>query len=265
MRGVVVAVLVVVLGVLALWAVQRRLIYFPSQVVPAPPVGVEAVELTTGDGLRLDAWFVAADAPRGTVIVLNGNAGNRSGRLPLGRTLAAAGYSTLLVDYRGYGGNPGSPTEEGLALDARAALDHLLVRSDVDPDRIAYFGESLGAGVAIGLASERPPAALVLRSPFSSLAGVAGVHYPFVPSVLVRDRYANVDVVGGVDAPVLVIAGSVDSIVPLEQSRAVYEAATGPKRFVEVEGAGHNDAVFLTGDAMVAPVVAFLSETLDGG
>ena len=159
-------------------------------------------------------------------------------------TLAAAlnrvGLSVLLFDYRGYGGNPGSPSEEGLATDARAARAWLAAQVDVD--RVVYFGESLGAAVAIGLAAQQAPAALVLRSPFTSLADVAAVHYPWLPARrLLLDRYPSIERIASVKAPVMVIAGDRDDIVPAVLSRRLYEAAAEPKRYVLVPGAGHND------------------------
>ena len=136
------------------WLGQRRLIYFPDTASPsldhAGLAGAEPVTFDTADGLRLNAWFVAGSgpAPRPTVLVFNGNAGHRGYRAPLAAALRQHGLQVLLTDYRGYGGNPGAPSEEGLAADARAARAYLLSRPDVDPTRIVYFGESLGAAVA---------------------------------------------------------------------------------------------------------------------
>ena len=126
--------------------------------------------LHTEDGLDLTAWHAPATGPATgiTVLVLPGNAGSRAARVPLARALSAAGFDVLLLDYRGYGGNPGSPTEEGLAADARAAHRHLVAERGVPPARLVLFGESLGAAVATRLALERPVAGLVLRSPFTS-------------------------------------------------------------------------------------------------
>lgn len=258
---------IAVIGFLGLlWVFQRRLIYLPEQAVAdhtqALP-GSEEVDLVTGDGLTLTAWFLPAPEQRATVAVFNGNAGNRSHRAALAAALARRGYSVLLVDYRGFGGNPGSPTEEGLLGDARAAVDYLDSRRDVDAGRVVYFGESLGAGVAIALAGERPPAALVLRSPFTSLVDIASVHYPFLPvSLLLWDRYPNSRRVEGLDSALLVIAGSEDRIVPMEQSRALYDAAGEPKDLVVIDGAGHNDFALLAGDEMVDAIVGFLDDAL---
>jgi fermentation-respiration switch protein FrsA (DUF1100 family) len=176
--------------------------------------------------------------------------------------LARQGLSVLLFDYRGYGGNPGSPSEKGLAADARAAQAWLAKQPEVDPDRIVYFGESLGAAVAIGLSMERPPAALVLRSPFTSLADVAKVHYPWLPvGRLLIDRYPSIDRIGSLSTPVMVIAGDRDDIVPESLSKKLYEAAPDPKRYLLVPGTGHNDPGLVDGDHMVEEVGRFLSET----
>lgn len=248
----------------AVWALQRKLIYLPGQAVPAVPNGVEAVSHVTEDGLELEGWLISApSAPRGWVLVFPGNAGNRSARLPLGRALAGSGYTALLVDYRGYGGNPGSPSEEGLRRDARSALSYLERRDDVDVDRIAYFGESLGSGVAVQLAAEEPPAALILRSPFPTLADVGSVHYPVLPvSVLLRDRFDNAAKLPEIEAPLMVIAGSADSIVPSRLSRDLYDIANQPKELVVVEGANHNDWALLGGDQMIEEMVQFLEDAI---
>jgi uncharacterized protein len=167
----------------------------------------------------------------------------------------------LLFDYRGYGGNPGSPSEKGLAADARAALAWLVAQPEVDQDNIVYFGESLGAAVAIGLATEHPPAALVLRSPFTSLAEVGRVHYPWLPiGRLLIDRYPSIDRIGSLTAPLLVIAGDRDDIVPESLSKKLYEAAPDPKRYQLVPGANHNDPELIDDPRLIEAVGRFLSE-----
>jgi uncharacterized protein len=240
-----------------IWAQQRRLIYFPSPGPVPHVVGARDVALRTEDGIRLGAWYFPAG--RTAVLVCNGNGGDRSMRTPLAAALNRLGHSVLLFDYRGYGGNPGSPTEDGLAADARAAQAWLAARPDVD--QIVYFGESLGAAVAIGLAMQQPPAALVLRSPFTSLADVAAVHYPWLPARrLLLDRYPSVDRIASVSAPLLVIAGDRDDIVPESLSRRLYDAAGEPKRYVVIRGAGHNDPDLLDGPLMLEEIDRWLNE-----
>jgi fermentation-respiration switch protein FrsA (DUF1100 family) len=268
-QAVLAAVVVLLAAVGLLWSQQRRLIYLPAPraVPPAATVlpGAEEVSFPTEDGLRLDGWFVpAAATSRGkgrgpAVLVCNGNGGNRSLRAPLAAALARAGLAVLLFDYRGYAANPGRPTEPGLAADARAAVAYLAARPEVDPARLVYFGESLGAAVALRLAVERPPAALVLRSPFGSLAEVGRRHYPWLPvSLLLADHYDAAGRAGRLAAPLLVVAGGRDRIVPPAHSRRLFEAAPEPKRFVLLPGADHNDLDLLAGPRLLAEVMAFL-------
>ncbi|GIH78056.1 alpha/beta hydrolase [Planobispora longispora] len=257
-RGVLTLLVLALLVVGLAWLFQRSLIYLPDR-SPVPPAaavlpGARDVTLTTADGLRLGAWYVpAAGSARGvSVLVAGGNAGNRAHRAPLARALAARGLSVLLLDYRGYGGNPGRPSEAGLALDVRAAREHL-ARSG---DAVIYFGESLGAAVVTELAAEHPPTALLLRSPFTDLADAGQVNYPFLPvRPLLWDRFPVTEHVAGVRAPTTVVFGSRDTIVPARLSRAVAEAAPGLVRSVEIAGAGHNDRVFLDGPELVDAVV----------
>jgi fermentation-respiration switch protein FrsA (DUF1100 family) len=250
-----------------IWTQQRTLIYFPFGQVPDPVAiglkGTTPVTFTTADGLTLHGWFIAqAPAPRFTVIVFNGNAGNRAMRATLASALAGQGLAVLLFDYRGFGGNPGSPTEPGLREDARAALKHVLGRPDVDPTRLVYFGESLGSAVAAGLALEYPPAALILRSPFTSLTDVGRVHYTYLPVAwLLRDRFDTLDRISRIRVPLLVIAGDRDRVVPVSQSRRLFEAANEPKSLLIVPDADHNDPVMLAGRDMLAAIQLFLSST----
>ncbi|WP_326915665.1 alpha/beta hydrolase [Actinophytocola sp.] len=238
---------------------QRRLIYLPSE-GPVPSAGTvlpgaRDVSYETADGLRLAGWFVPATGrERGvSVLVAPGNGGDRSLRAPLAKALRGRGMSVLLVDYRGYGGNPGDPSEEGLALDVRAARAFLVAERPAD--RVIYFGESLGAAVVTELAVEHPPDGLLLRSPFFDLPAVAGVHYPLLPvRALLRDRFPVADRIGRVRAPTVVVLGTADDIVPPEQSRAVAAAAPGRATLVEVAGANHNDAALLDGPELIGAV-----------
>jgi alpha-beta hydrolase superfamily lysophospholipase len=256
-RAVLVVVVVLALVVGMLWAFQRRLIYFPARDTPAAPQGVREVVLRTGDGVRLTAWTVGGSAPDTAVLVAPGNAGHRGDRLPLAADLAARGFAVLLLDYRGYGGNPGSPSESGLALDARAAWDHLTGPGGFAAERIVLYGESLGAAVVTRLATEVParPRGIVLRSPFASLTAAGRAHYPFLPvGLLLRDRYPVVDRIRSVSAPTIVVYGTRDTVVPPEQSRAVADAASNLVDVVAVDGVDHNDAVLGSGSVVVGAV-----------
>ena len=261
----VVAVTCVAILTLA-WAFQRSLIYFPFGAVPSPAeVGladVEAVTFDTQDGIRLHGWFMKSrPSPGFTLAVFNGNAGNRGMRASLAAEFAQHGMSTLLFDYRGYGDNAGRPSEDGLARDARAARSYLTTRADVDTTRLVYFGESLGAAVALRLATENPPVALVLRSPFTSLADAGQHQYPFLPvRWFLRDRYPSFERTGSLSCPTLVIAGDRDSIVPTEQSRRLFAAIRTEKRLVIITGADHNDETLFHGPELIQAVVEFVAK-----
>jgi len=263
------SVLTAILVVLAvLWFGQRWLIYFPMGDPPAPvAVGLptaQIVSFTTEDGLTLEAWFVPpVGIPTGqTVLFFGGNGGHRALRAPLAAALAIRGIGCLLVDYRGYGGNPGLPSERGLAKDARAARAYLVDRPDIDPDRIIYFGESLGTGIAVGLATEAPPEALILRSPFPSLVEIGEHHYPIFPvRWMLRDRFPVLNLVTQIHVPLLIIAGELDRLVPPEFSEQVFDAANEPKALATIEGAAHNDPALMAGDDVMQTIAAFLDRT----
>ena len=244
---------------MVLTALQRRLTYFPSA-GPVPSArrvldGGRDVTLETADGLDLGAWLVPANGDSVTVLVANGNGGDRAGRAPLARALVRRGMGVLLFDYRGFGGNPGTPSEQGLALDIRAARRHLVEHAGVSSERLLYFGESLGSAVATELATEHAPAGMVLRSPFVDLASAGRHHYPYLPvRLLAHDRYPLADNLLRVRAPVLVVYGTADTVVPVEQSRAVADTAPRLHARLEVEGADHNDPALLNGRRLVAAV-----------
>jgi fermentation-respiration switch protein FrsA (DUF1100 family) len=248
------------------WTFQRKLIYFPFERVPTPDAvglqGAELVSFPTPDGLTLNGWFVSrSESPDFTVIVFNGNAGTRALRAPLAAALARENLAILLFDYRGFGGNSGSPTEQGLRHDARAAREYVVNRPHVERHKIVYFGESLGTAVATDLAVEFPPAALILRSPFTSLTDVGRHHYGFLPvRWLLRDRYDTIGRIARVASPLLVIGGDQDRIVPIEQTRRVYQAAMRSKELIIINGADHNDDVLLAGREMIAGVLRFLRD-----
>ena len=259
------AVVVVLAGLClaAIWGLQRQLVYYPdaSDVPPAGEVlpGARDVTLQTSDGLELGAWYLPADAERDTglaVLVAPGNGGNRAGRAGLARELGDRGLSVLLLDYRGYGGNPGSPSEDGLAADADAAV-RALAELGHPLDRTIFLGESLGTGVVAGLQQRHRPAGIVLRSPFTDLADVGRHHYPWLPvRTLLRDRFPVLEPLAASAVPVTVVYGDRDDVVPTELSVRVAESAPSLVERLVLEGAGHNDAV------MFGPRVADAVERL---
>ena len=267
-RGLVVVLLLAGTVMAMLWALQRQLIYFPDP-GPVPPAadvvaGARDVTLRTADGLDLGAWFVPAAGPVDTgmaVLVAPGNGGNRAGRAELAQQVSRRGLAVLLMDYRGYGGNPGSPSEDGLAADADAAVA-VLEELGYPAQRTLYFGESLGPGVVTALQARHPPAGMVLRSPFTELADVGAHHYPWLPvRALLRDRFPVVEPLATSDVPVTVIYGDRDSVVPSELSARVADRAPSLVERVVLAGADHNDPVMF--GSRVAEAVARLAHSVE--
>jgi pimeloyl-ACP methyl ester carboxylesterase len=269
-RAVVLALVTVCLVGLVvgmLTALQRQLIYFPdpTTVPPAGEVieGARDITFHTSDGLGLGAWFVPpspASDTRMAVLVAPGNGGNRLGRVGLAAELSRRGLAVLLMDYRGYGGNPGSPSEDGLAKDAMAAA-LTLEELGYPAERTIYFGESLGTGVVAALQARRTPAGLVLRSPFTELADVGAHHYPWLPvRMLLKDRFQVTEHLSSSDVPVTVVYGDQDSVVPTELSARVADEAPILIERVVIRGADHNDEVMF-GPA-VADAVARLAKAV---
>lgn len=261
--------LIAVVAVLGLLLLQRRLIYFPSAstAAPAEALNAESISIRSADGTLLAGWFISPsdrDTPC-TVVVFNGNGGNRADRLSLAESLSNTGFAVVLFDYRGYGGNSGSPSEQGLTADGLAATRYARARPDVDQDKVVYLGESLGAGVAVAVSLVETPALLILRSPFTSLADVAATRVPFLPiGRLIWDDFPNLETIGRVEAPVLVVAGSADRTVPVEQSIQVFDAASDPKTLVIVEGADHNDRDLTSEFVALPDVHSVLQQACNG-
>lgn len=269
LRWTVLVVLVLGTGVAVVWSLQRQLIYFPDRGdVPAAADVIEGardVTLRTEDGLELGAWFVPARGPRDTgmaVLVAPGNGGNRAGRAGLAEQLSRRGLAVLLMDYRGYGGNPDRPSEAGLAADADAAV-RALTELGYPPRRTIHLGESIGTGVVAALQERTPPAGVVLRSPFTELADVGAHHYPWLPvRLLLRERFEVVDRIAASEVPVTVVHGDRDSVVPTRLSvRVADEAGSLAERVVL--RADHNDPVMF--GAPVAEATARLAARVGPG
>ncbi len=246
-----------------LFLAQRRMMYFPDSSTPSPELAgvpeMQPVSLETADGLELLAWYRPAPQAGAPVLVfLHGNAGNIGHRGSKARPYLDAGYGVLLVSWRGYGGNPGSPTEQGLYHDARAALAYL-ADVGVESSRIVLYGESLGGGAAVRVATEQRVGAVVLESAFTSAADVAQRHYWYLPArYLMRDRFESLARIGRIGAPLFIVHGERDHIVPVDMGRSLLAAANPPKDARFFAEAGHNDLYeFGAADA----VIEFLKRT----
>lgn len=225
---------------------QTRILYQPhfgrAWVGTPDQLGMawESVQLETGDGVLLDAWWVPARNPRAALLFFHGNAGNISHRLHSIRQFHDLELSVLIIDYRGYGRSEGRPSEEGTAKDARAAYEWMLRYSGFPAEQLVVFGRSLGAAVAAELVREHSSAALILESPFRSVPDLARSLYPWLPlGPLIRYRYPTERYVSDISVPILVIHSPDDELVPFSHGRAVYEAAESPRQFLEIRG-GHN-------------------------
>jgi fermentation-respiration switch protein FrsA (DUF1100 family) len=264
------ASLALILGVL--WIMMpfllNSLLYFPSGRFFAEPaeLGLDAKDVVfeTEDGETLHSWWFRTGAdPLGHVLLFHGNAGNIGDRLLHARLLTDAGLDVFSFDYRGYGRSTGSPDEEGTYRDARAARVALLRQEGVAEDGVFYVGESLGGGVAVALAVEAPPRGLVLLSTFTSVRDMGRVHYPIIPTSLVPDAYPTLRRVRELKCPLLVMHGDRDEIVPVEQGRALFDAAPEPKRLHLFPGAGHNDLLNRAGQEWAETIAVWARDVQD--
>lgn len=231
-------------GILAyMYLKQRDLQYFPENKGLTPQAaglaGVEELTLTAPDGEKLKAWYAKAGPNRPTILYLHGNADEIADRSERFAYYRSARFGVFFLSYRGYGGSSGSPTQEGLVTDALAAYDWLAAQS-IPPYDIALVGESLGSGVAVQLASRRPVAALALEAPFASAVDLGASIYWWLPvRLLMKDQFDSASIVGAVNAPLLIIHGDADTIVPLSQGRKLFAAASEPKAMIVIPGGTH--------------------------
>lgn len=249
-----------------LFGLQSQFIYFPDlgrEMIATPAargLAYDAVALRTSDGETLAGWWVPVGEPRGTVLLFHGNAGNISHRIDYLAMFHRLGYSTLIIDYRGYGKSTGKPDEEGTYRDAEASWNWLEARGIAARD-IILFGESLGGGVATWLAVGRKPRALVLASTFTSIPDLGAALYPWLPvRQLARIHYDNVARLPDVDAPVLIMHSPDDEIVPYAHASRLFDAAREPKGLVKLAG-GHNEGFVFARPEWVGALAEFLERT----
>ena len=245
-----------------LYSMQRKLTYFPNAVEVAPAaVGLPSAEvrhLATGDAETLLAWYVAPAPGKPLIVYFHGNGGGIDARGERFRKLTANGNGLLAVEYRGYAGSTGSPTEAGLLNDGEAGYAEAL-RLGVPPARIVLIGESLGTGVAVAIAERRDIAALVLDSPYSSAVDVAAALYWMFPvRALMSDAFHSDQRITKVAAPLLIVHGTADDVVPIRFGEKLFALARAPKDFIRVEGAGH-----LALGQRIPDVLAWIERALD--
>lgn len=228
-------------------ALEQMFLFFPDREMIMTPANMrlefEDVFFTATDGTRLHGWYLAGEPGQPLVLFCHGNAGNISHRVDNLRLLRELGFAVFIFDYRGYGQSEGQPGEKGTYSDMRGAIAWLQTRG-WPPEQMIYFGRSLGAGVALQLALEIPPAALVLESAFTSVPAMGRLHYPLLWQLagwLLDARYDNMAKIHQLKVPLLMFHGQEDEIVPFAMGRELFENAPQPKRFHAIRGAGHND------------------------
>ena len=243
---------------------QRSLLYFPirwseREARQANP-GFDEVWISTSDGERVHAWLHRSENSSWTVVIFHGNAGNLSYHQATMSPFLSLGFQVILFDYRGYGLSSGHPTQVGLLLDGEAVVDYVEKTLGIPAERIVYFGQSLGTGVAVLVGEKRPPGRLILESGFPSLAQVASTHYPFLPvGLLLRDRFESAQAIRRISCPILFLHPALDEIIPIALGRALFEMAPEPKRLVELPGAHHNDSFDVAMDEQVEAIREFLA------
>jgi uncharacterized protein len=239
------ALCVYALIALAAYLGQRRLMYFPDRAHTLPAqvglVGVEERVLKMPDGARVIAWYGKARAGEPTLLYFHGNAGSLANRASRIERFMAQGWGVYMMTYRGYGGGTGSPTETANVADARLAYGALVLEG-VEPASIVLYGESLGSGIAVRLATERTVGGLVLDAPYTSIVDVAAQAYPFLPvRLLIADRYETTKYIAQVRAPLLILHGERDAVIPVAMGREVFRLANEPKRLAIFANGGHSD------------------------
>lgn len=233
------------LGLMALmYFAQRKLMYFPEgfRTLPGDAGFLQAEEVTldTKDGEHVIAWHVRPLGDKPVLIYFHGNAGSLRYRIDRFRNLIANGMGLIAVSYRGFGGSSGRPSEEGLLQDATAAYD--FATKLYPPERLAVWGESLGTGVAVAMASERTVRCVVLEAPYSSAVEIAADAFPFVPvRWLMQDQFRSDLRIPKVTAPVMILHGDRDAVIPIASGERLYGLIKSPKYFTRIAGGGHED------------------------
>lgn len=242
---------------------ERSNIYFPTRIIEAAPAhcGLEYEDIffKTEDGVELNGWFVPAKETKATLIFCHGNGGNISHRLEIIKLFHEMGLNVFIFDYRGYGKSKGRPSEKGTYSDALAAYRFVCSRKNLRKIPVVLYGKSLGAVIAIDLATKADVEALIIDSAFTSVLDMAKELYPFLPSKLISMRYDALSKIASIEIPKLIIHSRDDEIVPFHHGEKLFQTAGEPKEFYLMRG-GHNDAMFLSSEEYQARIEIFLSK-----
>ena len=257
-------VLCAVLLVAYVRLLECKTIFYPSKEISMTPEDVglvyEDVYFSTDDNIKLNGWFIKAPSDSGnrvTLLFLHGNAGNISDRLGKIASFHSNGFNIFIVDYRGYGKSEGRPTEKGIYLDVKAAYKYLKKREDIDQDKIVAYGVSLGGVAAVYVAANFNVNGLVLDSTFTSAAEMGKKILPFVPSFLISVKFDSIGRIKGVKIPKLILHSTEDEMIPYVFGKKLYDAASQPKEFVDIEGT-HNEGYLLFNDTFYGSIKNFL-------
>jgi fermentation-respiration switch protein FrsA (DUF1100 family) len=262
--GIAIAALCVYVGIVSvLYVTQRSLMYFPdtSHITPAQAglPQAEEVALRAADGVGSTVWHVAPQNDKPVILYFHGNGGALHYRVERFKRLMAEGIGLVALEYRGFGGNSGSPTEHGLIADAEAAYAFAAARYPAK--QIVLWGESLGSGVAVAIAAEKPVGRVILEAPFTSTAAVASIRYWYMPvRLLMKDQFRSDERIGKVTAPLLILHGFQDQTVPYAMGERMFELANQPKHIVKFLDGGHED---LDANGALHAVARFLASDLD--
>jgi len=241
----------------------EKFVFFPLKVLEFYPsqlqIPYQDIRFKNGEDLTLHGWFFPGKRDQ-TLLFLHGNAGNIGSRLDKVRHLKRIGWNIFIFDYRGYGGSEGTPTVEGVLRDSETALRYLVETCKIPNEQIILFGESLGGALAVDLATREPLGGVILESTFTSLREISKRLYPFIPAAVVPDTYRSIDLIRKIKAPLLVIHGTDDEMIPFEMGRGLFNAAPHPKRFYGIPKAKHTDTFLAGGSEYLKQIEEFLTE-----
>ncbi len=241
---------------------EKKSLYFPLRAIEATPEGIglpyEDVSITTQDGIKIAGWFIPAESPRLTIIFCHGNGGNISHRLEKIEIFNKLNLNVLIFDYRGYGLSKGSPSENGLYLDAEAVYDYLVNEKKIFPQKIIAYGESLGGAVAVDMAGRHDLAGIIIEGGFTSVKDVAKKYLPFIPAFVYKSRFDSLEKIKDIKSPKLIFHSVDDEIIPFTLGEKLFHGAAAPKKFARING-GHNDAFLVSQDVFVKEIDEFVS------
>lgn len=265
--GTLVLLSLLIFFILYLKYYEKKAIYFPTRKIELTPKEIdlefEDVYFFSSDGIKLNGWYIPAKESRTTILFCHGNAGNIGHRIDIIDMFCRLGLDVFIYDYRGYGRSQGSPSEEGLYLDARAAYEYLIDKRNLDEGSIVVYGKSIGANVAVELCSKVRPAVLISDSAFTSALEMGKKLFPFLPiKWFITVKYDALSKIKNIDIPKLIIHSEDDEIIPFQHGRRLFESAPEPKEFYPMRG-GHNESIFLAREDFVGRIDTFLQKHLN--